>query len=79
MRSFSWAFTNVVPIQATPRIQIAALMPDLNVDALRISSVFALHTNTMIAAVDNMKAMIAWSRVITGSVIRPTLLLIAVA
>src|SRR6185436_8757677 len=41
MISFSWALTNVVPIQATPSTQIAALIPDLNVDAERISFVGA--------------------------------------
>jgi len=49
-----------------------ALIPDLNVDAERISFVGALHSRTIAAAVDNMNAMIAASRVITGSVMRPT-------
>jgi len=79
MISFSWALTNVVPIHATPSTQMLALIPDLNVDAERISFVGALHRRTIAAAVDNMNAMIAWSRVITGSVMRPTFLLMAVA
>src|SRR5699024_10707870 len=43
----SCALTNVVPSHATPSTQIAADMPDLNVDAPRISEVCTLQTMTM--------------------------------
>src|SRR5665647_1807663 len=79
MISFSWAVTNVVPSHATPSTQIAALVPHLNVDAEGISFGGTLHTRTMTAAMANMMLMIAASRAITGSAMRPILGLMAVA
>jgi hypothetical protein len=53
----SWAFTNIVPIPANR--EWAALMPDLNVGAVRASFVEAMQASTMIMAVESTEAMIA--------------------
>src|SRR5690554_2744363 len=79
MMDSSCALTNVVPSHATPSTQIAALMQDLKVEAPRISAVGTLHASTMIAAMPSMIAMIAASRAMTGSAMRPTLSEISVA
>jgi hypothetical protein len=76
----SWcAVTNVVPSQATPSTQMAALMPDLNVEAESTSLVCTLQTTTMVAAIESMIVMIAASRPITGSVTSPSFSLMIVA
>src|SRR5690606_23676695 len=73
MIASSCALTNVVPSQATPSTQMDALIPDLNVDAPRMSEVLTLQQTTMTVAIDSMIEMIAASRPMTGSSMRPTL------
>ncbi len=72
-----WAFTKVVPSQATPSTQTEALIPDLKVGALRMSAGRTFATVTMIAAIESMIAMIAASRGIGGFAIHCSLSLMA--
>ena len=77
--SFKWAATNVVPSHATPRTHTHALMPDLNVAALSTLLQSILQKNAMAVAAASMKVMMAASLFNIGSLMRPTVLLIAVA
>jgi len=73
------AFTKVVPSQATPSTQIQALIPDLNVAALRMFFASTLQNRQIRVAAPSMKEMIASSRVRIGFLMRAKVELIAMA
>ena len=79
LMSSMWALMKVSPSQATPRMQMQALMPDLKVAVEVILPVSMRHSRQISVAAESMNTMMASLRGSTGFWISPTLSLISVA